>query len=138
MANSKDIQLDTSIGTLQVLPILTKDEWEQKTILSRCDVVKKDNEIKNYPTQKIAGVQYYNKTETKALNKLQKEWKKAGGMDLVYENYVANTQAANAAAQTQNADNWIEFNKGKIDVQNRTLYVVGGAILLILIVLIKN
>lgn len=130
-------ELDKSVGTLKILEILPKDKWIEQTKLARCDIYKKDGLIKDY-TETFGRLQHKITTETKALKKLEKEWKKAGGVDLLYESYVANTQAANLQAQTGNKDNWIDYNKGKSDVKLRPVYLIGGAILLVIIVLIKN
>ena len=131
-------ELDKSVGTLQILEILPKDEWIEQTKLSRCDIYKKDGLIKDYLETGPGRFQHKVDTETKALRKLEKEWKKAGGIDLLYESYVANTQAANLQAQTGNKDNWIDYNKGISDVKLRPVYIIGGAVLLVIIVLIKN
>lgn len=132
------LALPENIGNVKTLEILPFDEWQKQQILQRCDVVVKDGFIKNYPTQKIAGVQYYDKTETKRQKALEKEWKKAGGASLLYDNYVSNMQAGNMQAIEVNKDVTIDYNKGISDVQFRPIYFIGGAILLTIIVIFKN
>ena len=135
------LDLPENIGNVKVLEILPKDEWIEQSKLAVCDIYKKDGEIRDYYKHHKLGKAEWDtpiKTETKAFNKLQREWKKAGGIDLLYENYVANRQAANMQAIEVNKDVTIDYNKGISDTKFRPVYFIGGAILLTIIVIFKN
>ena len=71
------IDLPENIGNVKVLEILPKDEWIKQTQLTVCDIYKKDGEIKDYyKHHKLGKVEWDTpiKTETKALNKLMRQW----------------------------------------------------------------
>lgn len=120
-------------GDFEIQKVLSQEEWRQKKILDRCDIVKKDGEIKRYPTKKIAGVQYYDRREQEALKALEREWKKAGGEDVAYANYLQGVANYN----TQSAGTYVDTGKGESDIKNRPLYFVGGAILIFIVVMTK-
>lgn len=132
------MELDKSIGVLETQPIKPFDDWVRDTILNECDIVVKDGRIDKYLKYKIAGVPYYNKQELQAQRRLQNAWKKQGGETIVYAKYVEAIQNSNANAQSANNDNLIDFNKGISDVKFRPLYLIGGAILLFIVVILKN
>lgn len=135
------VELPDSIGSVKTLEILPKDEWIEQAKLARCDIYKKDGEIKDYYKHHKLGKAEWDtpiKTETKAYNKLQREWGKVGGSDLLYELYVTNRHAGNMHAIEVNKDVTVEYNKGISDTKFRPIYFIGGAILLTIIVIFKN
>ena len=132
-------EIDKSVGELKIQEILTEEQWKQQLLIDPCDVVVKDGRIDRYPTKKILGVQYYDRSEQNRYRNLIKNLtKKYGDLSTAYAAYVNNVQDANLKAQTGNAQNWIDYNKGISDVKMRPIYFIGGGLLLFIILVLKN
>lgn len=131
-------ELDKSIGELQIIDIMSFDDWKRETITNPSDIVVVDGVVKKYPTIKIGNKQYYNNRETNRQKNIENKLiRRFGSVSNAYSAYVDNIQKGNITAQTSNANNWIDFNKGISDVNYRPLYLIGAGILIFIIAIVK-
>lgn len=131
-------ELDKSIGELQIVDIMSFDDWKRQEIIDPSDIVVIDGEIKRYPTIKIGNKQYYNNREINRQRNIENKLiRRFGSVSNAYSAYVENIQKGNITAQTSNSNNWIDFNKGISDVNYRPLYLIGAGILIFIIAIVK-
>ena len=131
-------ELDKSIGELQIVDIMTFDDWKRETITNPSDIVVVDGVVKKYPTIKIGEKQFYNNRETNRQKNIENKLiRRFGSVSNAYSAYVDNIQKGNITAQTSNANNLIDFNKGISDVNYRPLYLIGAGILIFIIAIVK-
>ena len=131
-------ELDKSIGELQIVDIMTFDDWKRETITNPSDIVVVDGVVKKYPTIKIGEKQFYNNRETNRQKNIENKLiRRFGSVSNAYSAYVDNIQKGNITAQTSKANNLIDFNKGISDVNYRPLYLIGAGILIFIIAIVK-